>query len=267
MTSFNNLMNLTGRMALVTGAGGMLGRVICDTLAELGASLAILDLPNTELWDLKNQIEQDWGVDVHVFESDLACIQSRESLISDFSSRFDRLDILINNAAFVGTSNLEGWSTTFLEQSSEIWEKVLEVNLTSAFHLAQKFTPLLRMSGGASIINIASIYGEVGPDWTLYEDSNMGNPAAYSASKGGLIQLSRWLATSMAPNVRVNTISPGGLLRGQPDKFIDKYSSKTPLGRMGNEDDIRGAIGYLASDLSKYVTGENIHVDGGWSIW
>jgi hypothetical protein len=101
----------------------------------------------------------------------------------------------------------------------------------------------------------------------LYEGLNMGNPAAYSASKGGLIQLSRWLATSMAPNVRVNSISPGGLLRGQPDKFIDKYSSKTPLGRMGNEDDIRGAIGYLASDLSKYVTGENIHVDGGWSIW
>jgi NAD(P)-dependent dehydrogenase (short-subunit alcohol dehydrogenase family) len=260
-------MNLAGRIAAVTGAGGHLGRVICNTLAELGANVAVIDLPNTGLLALKAQIENDWDVEVCIIEADLGCNQARENLVINYLSHFDKIDILVNNAAFVGTSNLDGWATKFLDQSSEIWGKVFEVNLVSVFHLAQKFAPLLSKSNHASIINIASIYGELGPNWKLYEDLDMGNPAAYSASKAGLIQLTKWLATTMAPNVRVNSISPGGILRGQPDKFIERYSSKTPLGRMASEDDLRGSIGYLASNLSKYVTGQNIHVDGGWSSW
>ena len=95
----------------------------------------------------------------------------------------------------------------------------------------------------------------------------MGNPAAYAASKGGVVQLSRWLSTTVAPDVRVNTVSPGGIRRNQPESFINKYEAKTPLGRMGTEEDFVGIIGYLASDLSSYVTGQNILVDGGWSVW
>ncbi len=103
------------------------------------------------------------------------------------------------------------------------------------------------------------------PDMSLYEDTSMGNPAAYSASKGGLIQLTKWLAVNMAPSVRVDSISPGGIERNQPKAFIEKYQAKTPLGRMGSEEDLKGSIISLASDLSKYVTGQNIIVDGGWS--
>jgi NAD(P)-dependent dehydrogenase (short-subunit alcohol dehydrogenase family) len=267
LKTFNELMNLDGRISLVTGAAGNLGKVICNTLAELGANIVINDLPNKNLDSIKSQIENDWGVKVYIIEADLGSTQSRKNLVDSFSNEFTNLDILINNAAFVGTSNLEGWSTRFLDQSSEIWEKVLEVNLVSAFHLAQEFTPYLNKSNSASIINIASIYGEFGPDWKLYDELNMGNPAAYSVSKAGLIQLTKWLATTLAPNIRVNSISPGGILREQPKKFIDRYSNKTPLQRMCNEDDLCGAIGFLSTNLSQYVTGQNLYVDGGWSIW
>ena len=122
----------------------------------------------------------------------------------------------------------ELWVDDFEEQSLETWRRAIEVNLTSAFHLCQALTPELKRSNGGSIINIASIYGQFGPDWRLYEGANMGNPAAYGVSKGGLIQLTRWLATTIAPDVRVNSISPGGIYRGQPEEFVSKYSNRTP---------------------------------------
>ena len=127
--------------------------------------------------------------------------------------------------------------------------------------------PLLKESAGGCIINIASIYGSYGPDHSLYAGTEMGTPAAYAASKGGLIQLTRWLATTLGPGVRVNTVSPGGVFRNQPEVFVQRYRERTPLARMATEDDFRGAIAYLASDLSAYVTGQNLAVDGGWGVW
>ena len=117
------------------------------------------------------------------------------------------------------------------------------------------------------IINLSSIYGILGPDYSLYKGTNMGNPAAYAASKGGVIQLTRWLSTTLSPKVRVNAISLGGVLRGQPEKFVRRYNTGTPLGRMATEEDFKGVIAYLASDLSKYMTGQNLVIDGGRSIW
>ena len=157
--------------------------------------------------------------------------------------------------------------TEFQKQSIETWKKALEVNLTAAFILAQGLVPILEKSEGANIINIGSTYGKWGPDYKLYEKTSMGNPAAYAASKGGLIQLTRWLATTLANKIRVNTLSPGGVFRNQPEIFVKKYNSRTPLGRMATEDDFRGAIAYLATDLSSYVTGQNLAIDGGWGIW
>ena len=101
----------------------------------------------------------------------------------------------------------------------------------------------------------------------LYDGTDLGNPAAYAASKGGLLQLTRWMATVLAPSVRVNAITPGGIWRQQPDRFVRRYEASTPLGRMANEEDFKGAVAYLASDLSGYVTGHNLVVDGGWTIW
>ena len=116
-------------------------------------------------------------------------------------------------------------------------------------------------------MNIGSIYGVVGPDMSLYDGTKMGNPAAYAVSKGGLIQLTRWLSAVLAPNIRVNCISPGGVFRNQPESFVSKYLERTPLKRMGTEEDFKGAILYFASGLSSWVTGENLLVDGGWTAW
>jgi NAD(P)-dependent dehydrogenase (short-subunit alcohol dehydrogenase family) len=174
---------------------------------------------------------------------------------------------LINNAAFVGATDLEGWNVPFEEQSIKTWRRAIEVNLTAVFGICQGLMPLLKKSDGASIINIGSIYGLYGPDLSLYQETSMNNPAAYGASKGGVLQLTRWLATNVAPEVRVNSISPGGVYRNQPSEFVRRYEQKTPLGRMASGDDLRGAITYLATDLSSYVTGQNLSVDGGWGIW
>ena len=162
---------------------------------------------------------------------------------------------------------MKGWSEDFKSQSIETWRRALEVNLTASFELCQKLSPLMTASEGASIVNIGSIYGVFGPDWQLYENTTMANPAAYSASKGGLIQITKWLSTTLAPKIRVNAISPGGILRGQPIDFVRKYEDKIPLKRMASENDICGAIAFFASDLSAYVTGQNLMVDGGFGVW
>jgi NAD(P)-dependent dehydrogenase (short-subunit alcohol dehydrogenase family) len=252
---------------MITGATGGLGKMMADVLAELGANLLLVDRDGSDFDSLRESLVNRWAVEVQCYVCDLEQQMQRKELIAELKSRGCALNILINNAAFVGTSELEGWAVPFELQTVETWRRALEVNLTAIFDLCQSLTPMLRVSEGASIINISSIYGCYGPNWGLYEGTNMSNPAAYGASKGGLIQFSRWLATTVAPDVRVNVISPGGIFRNQPEIFVERYKEKTPLGRMGTEDDFRGIVAYLASDLSKYVTGQNISVDGGWGVW
>ena len=143
----------------------------------------------------------------------------------------------------------------------------LDVNLTAVFVLTQACTPELRRSGHGSVVTVGSTYGMVGPDWRIYEGTSMGNAAGYAASKGGVIQLTRWMATTLAPDIRVNCLSPGGVFRDHPDSFRAAYEARTPLGRMATEEDYMGATLFLASDLSAYVTGQNLAVDGGWTAW
>lgn len=267
VTTIKELMSLKGRRALITGATGGLGKVMADTLAELGADLVLVDRPGSDFQSLTEGLIQRWGIEIQCRHCDLEQQDQRAELMNWLRNSGENLNILINNAAFVGTSELQGWAVPFEEQTVDTWRRALEVNLTAVFDLCQGLTPMLKAAEGASIINIASIYGKYGPDWSLYEGTNMSNPAAYGASKGGLIQFTRWLATTIAPRVRVNTISPGGVFRNQSEKFVPRYEARTPLGRMATEDDFRGAVAYLASDLSKYVTGQDLAVDGGWGIW
>lgn len=267
MTTIAALMNLKGRRALITGALGGLGRMMADTLAELGADLVLVDRPGSDFGALQTELQQKWQVTTKALECDLESEGQRNALISGLQESGECLNILINNAAFVGSSNLVGWATPFEDQTLDTWRRAIEVNLTAAFHLCQGVTPLLKVACGSTIINIASIYGEHGPDWRLYEGTSMGNPAAYAASKGGLIQLTRWLSTTLAPQIRVNAISPGGVFRSQPDIFVKRYEQRTPLRRMATEDDYRGSVAFLASDMSKYVTGQVYSVDGGWGAW
>ena len=267
MSTLKALMGLRGRRALITGATGGLGRVMADTLAELCADLLLVDRPGSSFDSLEEEIRGKWLVATRALVCNLELEAERLVMIEAVKADGKGLDILINNAAFVGASNLQGWVAPFDDQTLETWRRAMEVNLAAAFHLCQAFVPMLRAGVGGSIVNIASIYGEYGPDWRLYEGTSMGSPAAYAASKGGLIQLTRWLATTIAPYVRVNAISPGGVFRNQPEAFVRRYVDRTPLRRMATEDDFRGAIAFLASDLSGYVTGQNLLVDGGWGEW
>jgi len=267
MSNLSQLMNMSGRRALITGAAGGLGRVMAETLAEMGSDLVLVDLPASPLTSQAEDLVQRYAINVQVGHCDLEDSAQREELAEQVLDKGKMLDVLINNAAFVGTSGLQGWSEPFEKQSVETWRRALEVNLTSVFHLCQLFTQPLRESNAGSIINIGSIYGEYGPDWSLYEGTQMANPAAYGSSKAGLIQFTRWLATTLAPDIRANVISPGGVSRGQPESFINRYEGRTPLGRMATEDDFRGSIAYLASDMSAYVTGQVLRVDGGWGVW
>ena len=267
MSSIKKIMNLTSRSSLITGASGYLGTMFAHTLAELGSDLILIDRPRTELESLSLKLQEQWNVKVETYFCDLEVQQQRASLVTELNGSRQNINILVNNAAFVGSADLEGWSVDFSEQSITTWRRAIEVNLTAVFELTQGLYPLLKNSQSASIINIGSTYAMYGPDWTLYEGTNMGNPAAYAATKSGLLGLTRWLATTIAPYVRVNAISPGGIYRNQPENFVKKYSDRTPLKRMATEDDFRGVIAFLASDMSKYVTGQVIEVDGGWGVW
>jgi NAD(P)-dependent dehydrogenase (short-subunit alcohol dehydrogenase family) len=252
---------------LVTGACGSLGQVICETLAEQCCDLILLDLPGSKFDELKDKTLDKHAVKITALEIDLEDSQSRSAATSRILKENNSLNILINTAALVGTTPLEGWITPFEKQSLETWDRALNINLSAVFHFARDLFPIIQKSGHGSIINIGSIYGVVAPDYSLYESSDMGSPAAYAASKGALVQLTKWLSTTLAKDIRVNCVSPGGILRGQSNSFVEKYKSKTPLQRMATEEDFKGIIAYLASDLSEYVTGQNIMVDGGWTVW
>lgn len=267
MKSLSSLMNLEGRVALVTGGSGHIGQVACESLAELGAAIVVLDMNRGSCIDTAESIRSTYGVDTHALTMDLTDEDAVRSVPESLQSKFGRLDILIHCAALVGTSELEGWAVPFQDQNINTWKQALDVNLTAPFLLTHVCAELLTLSGHGSVINMSSIYALVGPDLDLYEGTDLGNPAAYSASKGGLIQLTRWLSTVMAPYVRVNAISAGGVSRGQSKLFHDRYVARTPLNRMATEEDLKGGVAYLSSDLSAYVTGHNLVIDGGWVTW
>lgn len=267
MRSIVELSDMTGRVALVTGGAGHLGRAMAAALVEHGSAVVLVDRNEQALADAVAGLAGPARSRLFTFVADLESEPDRVALIEYVGAKIGRLDVLINNAGFVGDSQLDGWAVPFAEQSIDTWRRAIEVNLTAPFHLAQGFAPMLREGGRGSIINIGSIYGVLGPDLGVYAGTTMGNPGGYAASKGGLSQLTRWLATNLSPSVRVNTVSPGGLARGQADEFVRRYIDRTPLGRMGSEEDFKGVILFLASDLSAWVTGQNIMVDGGWSAW
>lgn len=267
MRSVKELMDLSGRTALITGGAGHIGRAMVDALAEQGASVIVLDQDAKASREVAKSAEERYGVKTFAIEINLEDADAVKQVPQQLGGFSDKLDILINNAAFCGSSSLEGWAVPFEAQSVDTWRRALEVNLTAVFGLTQACLGLLRRSSNASVINISSIYGVLGPDMSLYEGTEMGNPAAYAASKGGLIQLTRWLATTLGPDIRVNAISPGGLKRGQPELFQDRYVARTPMNRMGTEEDYKGVALFLASDLSAYMSGQNLLVDGGWSVW
>lgn len=252
-------IRLDGRTALVTGGAGHIGRMCAQTLGGLGATVILADLPGGNLEGVAGQLG---AMPAPV---DLADLDAVRDLVDRLQG--EQIEIFVHTASLVGTTRIPGWAEEIQNQSAEIWSKALNVGVASAFELAQGLRASLAANGRGSIILFSSIYGQVGPDFGLYEGTGMGNPVGYGVCKGGLIQLCRYLTTTYTPEIRTNLISPGGVARGQHPSFVAKYNSKTPMRRMATEADLAGAVAYFASDLSLYVSGQDLAVDGGFTAW
>jgi NAD(P)-dependent dehydrogenase (short-subunit alcohol dehydrogenase family) len=258
-----DLFDIHGRVGAITGGAGNLGSVFARVLAGAGAKVALVDIQEAALARAAADL-RGAGAEVETFPCDVSDQSAVEACIRAIETRLGGLDVLVNNAAGKSDQFFSDLESLPLED----WTSVLAVNLTGPFLCTQAAIPLLRASGHGSIVNIASIYGVVSPDPRVYEGTNLQTPPVYPASKGGLLALTRYTAVYHARDgIRCNAITPGGVEAGQAASFVERYSARTPLGRMARADELAGALLFLASDASSYVTGHNLVVDGGWTAW
>jgi NAD(P)-dependent dehydrogenase (short-subunit alcohol dehydrogenase family) len=265
--------SLNGKTAIITGGAGILGKHFSEGLASCGSHVVIADQNKNEAEILASDLSRRYGQQCISIECDVSEPASVNFMVDEVEKKFGDIHVLHNNAASK-SSNLEAFFAPFEEYTLEQWREVTKVNLDGMFLVAQAVgRKMIEQSGGGSIIQTASIYGLMGPDSRIYEgSSSMGipinTPAVYSASKAAVIGLTKYLATYWADkNIRVNCIIPGGAESGQNDTFKEKYSNRVPLGRMAQPEEMVGALLYLASNASSYVTGQNIVVDGGLNAW
>jgi NAD(P)-dependent dehydrogenase (short-subunit alcohol dehydrogenase family) len=268
----DNMFDLAGKVAVVTGGAGLLGQVFCQALVTAGANIAIIDIDKNKADETATKINKEKNQKVLAFACDITSPDSVSSMVKTVVNQLGRIDILLNNAASKG-SNLDQFFAPFENYSLQTWREVMAVNIDGLFLVAQSVGNQMKAQGGGSIIQISSIYGVFAPDQRIYEGSEyngraINTPAVYSVSKAAVIGLTSYLSTYWADSkIRVNTLTPGGIASGQNGEFNKKYSNRVPLGRMGEASELAGALIYLASDASSYVTGQNIIVDGGLSAW
>lgn len=264
---------LKGKVALVTGGAGILGRRFCRGLAEHGADVAIVDIDSAGAARLGEEIARDTGRRALPVSCDLRDPEQVRRMTETVLTKFGCIDVLHNNAAGK-SSDLDAFFAAFEDYSLTQWREIMAIDLDAMFLVAQSVGKhMVARGGGGSVIQTASIYGVVGADQRIYEGSEyngrpINTPAVYAAAKAGVIGLTRHLAAYWAPHkIRVNALTPGGVESGQNDTFKQRYANRVPLGRMAAPDEMVGALVYLASDASSYMTGQNIVVDGGLTAW
>jgi len=257
---------MEGSVAIVTGGAGYLGSAISYTLAELGANVVIASRNRDSCLERCEEIERDLEVDGKTLAIDLDVMDSEsiQRCIDKVRDHFGSIDILVNNA-------WHGNKNTWESITYEDWKHDIDMSLNSVFRMTKAaFEDLKRRPG--VVLNVGSMYGHVAPDYRVYEGSDTANPPSYGAAKAGVIQFTRYLASFLSPyGIRVNCISPGPFpfpeTQEHKPEFTDRLSQKTPLGRVGDPHEIKGAVALLCSDASSYMTGQNICVDGGWTVW
>jgi len=271
--SYRKLYDLSGKVAVVTGGAGILGRHFCAGLAESGAAVAVVDLQDESAGALAKELGERYHIKALGIGCDVSRPESVIKMVDGVVRELGGIDILHNNAA--GKSDdLDAFFAPFEEYSLDQWRKIMSVNIDGMFLMAQAVGKQMVAQGrGGSIIQTASIYGVMAPDNRIYEgsfylDRRINTPAVYTASKAAVVGLTKHLATYWADKgIRVNTLTPGGTESGQNDKFKDRYANRVPMNRMAQAHEMVGALLYLASDASSYVTGQNIIVDGGLNAW
>lgn len=260
---------LDGRVAFLSGAAGHLGRAMAEAMAEAGAHVVLNGRNEAALNDLA-EVVRSRGHKVSIACCDITDGPGVREQIARIGRDLGRLDVIVNNASAVHTGTIESTAAADFEQ-------FYRVNVVASFEILQASLPLLRetarkTAGGASVVNIASMYGSVSPDPSIYGTSEANNPPQYGAGKAALIQFTRYAACHLAPDrVRVNCISPGPFpqsrfLQKDPE-FGERLAAKSPMGRTGDPKELQGPLLFLASDASSYVTGVNLAVDGGWTAW
>jgi NAD(P)-dependent dehydrogenase (short-subunit alcohol dehydrogenase family) len=244
------MYQLKDKVIIVTGGNGLLG---CDIISKLRKNGAVC---------INIDINHETSTDLLAVKCDITSADSVNAAVEMIAEKFGRIDGLVNNA-YPRTSD---WGNKFEDIAYESWQKNVDWQLNSYFLFTQAVSKVMTAQKEGSIINMASIYGVVGPDFTVYDGTSMTMPAAYAAIKGGLVNFSRYLASYLGPyNIRVNTVSPGGIFDHQNPIFVENYEKKVPMRRMGLPDDISPAVAFLLSGDAKYITGQNIIIDGGWT--
>ncbi len=272
-SQYRQLFDLTGRTAIVTGGSGILGRHFCRALAEFGAAVAVVDLEEAQASEFAAELSAECGVSCLGIGCDVSDPASVNAMVERVQAELGEVRILHNNAA-TKSSDLNAFFERFEHYSHETWREVMAVNLDGMFLVARAVGARMAAHGlGGSIIQTASIYGVLAPDQRIYEgswylDREINTPAVYTTSKAAVIGLTRHLATYWAEKgIRVNSLTPAGMESGQNTTFKERYSARVPLGRMGQPAELVGALVFLASDASSYMTGQNLIVDGGLSAW
>jgi 2-deoxy-D-gluconate 3-dehydrogenase len=280
VASIPHLFDLTGRVAVITGGAGLLGTEFCRTLASAGARVVIADLDVQAASQLAEALNSDFPPAgdrptrrALAVETDVSSPRSTREMVARALESFGRLDILVNSAVLDPKFDPEhgGHTNAFEDYPLEAWNQALAVNLTGVFLCCQAAVRPMLAQGSGVIINLSSIYGLAGPDQRLYQQPGQPpqfKPVYYPVTKSGVLGLTSYLATYFAGrNIRVNTLTPGGVYNGHDEDFVRAYSARAVLGRMAAKDDMNGALLFLASDASAYMTGANLVVDGGWTAW
>lgn len=269
--------NLTGQVAVVTGGVGLLGTEFCRTLAEAGAAVVVVDLNGSAAAKVAASLT-DAGSHAIAVQTDITQPASVQAMVEQTVSAFGRLDILVNSAALDPKFDPDAVSKgiapgSFEEYPLEQWNAALNVNLTGMFLVTQACVKQMLAQGKkGSIINICSTYGLNGPDQRIYRKADGSQPAFkpvyYTVTKAGVLGFTKYLsAYYMETEIRVNALTPGGVFNNHDETFVKNYAAKTVLGRMARKDEMNGALLFLASDASSYMTGNNLVVDGGWTAW
>ena len=269
----SKLFDIKNRNIVITGSSGLLGSQYANILSASGANVILVDLDSIKNKKLERSLRKKYRTNARSYTTDISKLQDVKKLAKNVLRDFKKIDGLVNNAAYTSKGAKEKSDNAFGSFENfpvKIWQKSIDINLTGVFFCSQAFGKIMLRQRKGVIVNIASHYGLVGADQRIYGKSGLNLPISYAATKGAVVNMTRYLAAYWnGKGIRVNTLSPGGVIDTtyQDKKFIKKYSERTILGRMAKRDEYNGAILFLISDASSYMTGANLIVDGGWTAW